>query len=213
MSSCCFPFSFFRSTCCDAIIITFVLCDDEKWNPWNFHLEIGASELHSRFRLQLSAQSILTLIYARVFREHKMALRRTLSSLANWAHSPPTTGDIELNSSLFQWMRVYQVVESWMENRCSFDKRSLAPTPRLPLEDLSRVCACIHTLCCAFQVNDVPLCPMTHEQAVIFLRQAADRVKLRLYRDDGQTPIASMSPTSCENKAINHATKQKACLR
>lgn len=64
-----------------------------------------------------------------------------------------------------------------------------------------------------FQVNDVPLCPMTHEEAVIFLRQAADRVKLRLYRDDAQTPIASMSPTSCENKAINHPVKQKACLR
>lgn len=63
------------------------------------------------------------------------------------------------------------------------------------------------------QVNDVPLCPMTHEEAVIFLRQAADTVKLRLYRDNAQTPIASMSPTSSENKTICNNNKQKACLR
>lgn len=71
----------------------------------------------------------------------------------------------------------------------------------------------IYSMHDVLQVNDVPLCPMTHEEAVIFLRQAADCVKLRLYRDDAQTPIASMSPTSCENKAINHQTKQKVCLR
>lgn len=64
------------------------------------------------------------------------------------------------------------------------------------------------------QVNDVPLCPMTHEQAVIFLRQAADRVKLRLYRDDSQTPIASMSPSNNENRSIcSNSSKSKVSLR
>lgn len=48
------------------------------------------------------------------------------------------------------------------------------------------------------QVNDVPLSPMTHEEAVIFLRQADDTVKLRLYRDLAQTPVAAMSPTNPE---------------
>lgn len=63
------------------------------------------------------------------------------------------------------------------------------------------------------QVNDVPLCPMTHEQAVIFLRQASDSVKLRLYRDNAQTPIASMSPTNSESRALCNNNRQKACLR
>lgn len=31
-------------------------------------------------------------------------------------------------------------------------------------------------------VNDIPITDMTHEEAVIFLRQACDTVKLRLYR-------------------------------
>ncbi|XP_037027621.1 uncharacterized protein LOC119068226 isoform X4 [Bradysia coprophila] len=63
-------------------------------------------------------------------------------------------------------------------------------------------------------VNDVPLCPMTHEQAVIFLRQAADKVKLRLYRDDSQTPIASMSPSNNENRSIcSSSSKSKVSLR
>lgn len=39
---------------------------------------------------------------------------------------------------------------------------------------------------------------MTHEEAVIFLRQADDTVKLRLYRDVAQTPVAAMSPTNPE---------------
>nr|XP_029736242.1 uncharacterized protein LOC109397657 isoform X2 [Aedes albopictus] len=44
-------------------------------------------------------------------------------------------------------------------------------------------------------VNDVPISQMTHEEAVIFLRQAADVVKLRLYRDQAQTPLSAQSPT------------------
>lgn len=54
---------------------------------------------------------------------------------------------------------------------------------------------------------------MTHEEAVIFLRQAADTVKLRLYRDESQTPIQSMSPINCENKTICNSIKPKMCLR
>ncbi|XP_037905933.1 uncharacterized protein LOC119648308 isoform X3 [Hermetia illucens] len=61
-------------------------------------------------------------------------------------------------------------------------------------------------------VNDVPLSAMTHEQAVIFLRQAADTVKLRLYRDEAQTPVAAMSPTNSENKTIC-GTMKKTFLR
>jgi hypothetical protein len=36
---------------------------------------------------------------------------------------------------------------------------------------------------------------MSHEQAVQFLRQCGDVVKLRLYRDSAQTPVAALSPT------------------
>uniref|UniRef100_A0A182S5Y3 PDZ domain-containing protein n=1 Tax=Anopheles maculatus TaxID=74869 RepID=A0A182S5Y3_9DIPT len=43
-------------------------------------------------------------------------------------------------------------------------------------------------------VNDVPVSSMTHEEAVIFLRQAADVVRLRLYRDQAQTPLSAQSP-------------------
>lgn len=71
---------------------------------------------------------------------------------------------------------------------------------------------CIH-IYRSSQVNDVPLCPMTHEQAVIFLRQASVAVKLRLYRDTAQTPIASMSPTNSESRALCNNNKQKASLR
>ncbi|XP_053678136.1 uncharacterized protein LOC128728533 [Anopheles nili] len=51
-------------------------------------------------------------------------------------------------------------------------------------------------------VNDVPISTMTHEEAVIFLRQAADVVHLRLYRDQAQTPISAQSPTdsSCSGQ-------------
>nr|CAI5824773.1 unnamed protein product [Callosobruchus analis] len=36
---------------------------------------------------------------------------------------------------------------------------------------------------------------MTHEQAVQFLRQCPEIVKLRLYRDSAQTPVATLSPS------------------
>uniref|UniRef100_A0A1L8DKL8 Putative glutamate receptor-interacting protein 1 n=1 Tax=Nyssomyia neivai TaxID=330878 RepID=A0A1L8DKL8_9DIPT len=62
-------------------------------------------------------------------------------------------------------------------------------------------------------VNDVPLSHMTHEEAVIFLRQAAETVKLRLYRDVAQTPVAALSPTNPENKDISDSLKTKVYLR
>ncbi|XP_055378160.1 putative uncharacterized protein DDB_G0282133 isoform X2 [Condylostylus longicornis] len=49
-------------------------------------------------------------------------------------------------------------------------------------------------------VNDIPLSPMTHEQAVIFLRQSGDVVKLRLYRDEPNTPEEPPSPTVTERE-------------
>lgn len=52
-------------------------------------------------------------------------------------------------------------------------------------------------------VNDVPLSPMTHEEAVIFLRQAADVVKLRLYRDTVSSPIAAVSPTHSQHRTLS----------
>lgn len=65
-------------------------------------------------------------------------------------------------------------------------------------------------------VNDVAITSMTHEQAVIFLRQSADTVKLRLYRDDGLTPISAMSPSDSDYKSyagVNTLTKKKLLLR
>ncbi|PSN46134.1 hypothetical protein C0J52_12070, partial [Blattella germanica] len=44
-------------------------------------------------------------------------------------------------------------------------------------------------------VNDVDISPMSHEEAVMFLRQCGDQVKLRLYRDAAQTPVSALSPT------------------
>ncbi|XP_055587666.1 uncharacterized protein LOC129740087 [Uranotaenia lowii] len=52
-------------------------------------------------------------------------------------------------------------------------------------------------------VNDIPISQMTHEQAVIFLRQSADVVKLRLYRDQAQTPISAHSPTIGGDRCCN----------
>jgi hypothetical protein len=46
-----------------------------------------------------------------------------------------------------------------------------------------------------FQVNDTDISPMSHEEAVMFLRQCGDQVKLRLYRDAAQTPVSALSPT------------------
>lgn len=62
------------------------------------------------------------------------------------------------------------------------------------------------------KVNDVPMSPMSHEEAVIFLRQADETVKLRLYRDVAQTPVAAMSPTNPETGFAN-TLKSKQFLR
>lgn len=62
------------------------------------------------------------------------------------------------------------------------------------------------------QVNDILLSPMTHEEAVIFLRQTKDRVKLRLFRDSSQTPIGSMSPAISEH-FVSIDERPKASLR
>lgn len=45
------------------------------------------------------------------------------------------------------------------------------------------------------QVNGVDLSPMSHEEAVMFLRQCGQEVHLRLFRDPAQTPVAALSPT------------------
>lgn len=50
-------------------------------------------------------------------------------------------------------------------------------------------------------VNDIQITNMTHEQAVIFLRQAPDTVKLRLYRDDGQVSLSATSPSDSDYKS------------
>lgn len=47
-------------------------------------------------------------------------------------------------------------------------------------------------------VNDIPISNMTHEQAVIFLRQAPDTVKLRLYRYNTAAENESPSSSSCD---------------
>lgn len=56
-------------------------------------------------------------------------------------------------------------------------------------------------------VNDIPISNMTHEQAVIYMRQASDIVKLRLFRDGSVTPIAAASPTD-PDKSILTASKR-----
>lgn len=50
-------------------------------------------------------------------------------------------------------------------------------------------------------VNDILITHMTHEQAVIFLRQSADMVKLRLFRDDGQLSQATTSPSDSDYRS------------
>ena len=50
-------------------------------------------------------------------------------------------------------------------------------------------------------VNGVHVSDMTHEQAVIFLRQAPDMVKLRLCRDDGQLSLSTMSPSDSDYRS------------
>ncbi|XP_073991444.1 tyrosine-protein phosphatase non-receptor type 13-like isoform X2 [Rhodnius prolixus] len=44
-------------------------------------------------------------------------------------------------------------------------------------------------------VNDVEMSSLSHEEAVAFLRQCGDLVRLRLYRDPVQTPLPTHSPT------------------
>lgn len=46
-----------------------------------------------------------------------------------------------------------------------------------------------------FQVNGVDISPMSHEEAVMYLRQCGEEVRLRLYRDPAQTPVSALSPT------------------
>ncbi|RZF38836.1 hypothetical protein LSTR_LSTR013777 [Laodelphax striatellus] len=48
-------------------------------------------------------------------------------------------------------------------------------------------------------VNDVDMSRMTHEEAVLFLRQCGQEVRLRLYRDRVQTPVAALSPVQSSN--------------
>lgn len=50
-------------------------------------------------------------------------------------------------------------------------------------------------------VNGVLVDSMTHEQTVIFLRQAPDMVKLRLYRDDGQLSLSATSPSDSDYRS------------
>ena len=60
-------------------------------------------------------------------------------------------------------------------------------------------------------VNGTCVSHLTHEQTVIFLRQAADAVKLRLYRDDGQISNSTTSPSDSDYRsyaASNTLTKK-----
>lgn len=57
------------------------------------------------------------------------------------------------------------------------------------------------------------MCQMTHEEAVIFLRMAAETVKLRLYREEALTPLPASSPSTNENKSLCGNVKSKMCLR
>lgn len=50
-------------------------------------------------------------------------------------------------------------------------------------------------------VHDILISNMTHEQAVIFLRQSPDIVKLRLFRDDGQASLSATSPSDSDYKS------------
>ncbi|XP_039289008.1 uncharacterized protein LOC111049444 [Nilaparvata lugens] len=52
-------------------------------------------------------------------------------------------------------------------------------------------------------VNEVDMSQMTHEEAVLFLRQCGEEVRLRLYRDRVQTPVSALSPVPrATNKPI-----------
>lgn len=51
-------------------------------------------------------------------------------------------------------------------------------------------------------VDDSPLSPMSHEEAVALLRQCGPQVKLRLYRDLAQTPVSALSPTEPDDHPL-----------
>jgi hypothetical protein len=53
-------------------------------------------------------------------------------------------------------------------------------------------------------VNDIPISNMTHEQAVIFLRQAPDTVRLRLYRHHNSSTEPPSPSSSCELNYKSH---------
>ncbi|KAJ8674642.1 hypothetical protein QAD02_010428 [Eretmocerus hayati] len=59
-------------------------------------------------------------------------------------------------------------------------------------------------------VDDQPLSPMSHEEAVALLRRCGPRVKLRLYRDLAQTPVSALSPTEPTDHPLR---PPKTCLR
>lgn len=61
-------------------------------------------------------------------------------------------------------------------------------------------------------VNDVEMCQLTHEQAVVFLRMAGDEVKLRLYREEVQTPVAT-SATAVGSDATDDAGQTASAVR
>ncbi|KAI5750359.1 hypothetical protein M8J76_015046 [Diaphorina citri] len=58
-------------------------------------------------------------------------------------------------------------------------------------------------------VNGVEMSEMTHEDAVKFLRQCGDDVRLRLYRDATQTPVTALSP-SRQHKQIKPILRKEA---
>uniref|UniRef100_A0ABD2WI53 PDZ domain-containing protein n=1 Tax=Trichogramma kaykai TaxID=54128 RepID=A0ABD2WI53_9HYME len=58
-------------------------------------------------------------------------------------------------------------------------------------------------------VDDAPLSPMSHEEAVALLRNCGPVVKLRLYRDLAQTPVSALSPTEADHPF----RPGKTCLR
>lgn len=60
-------------------------------------------------------------------------------------------------------------------------------------------------------VNDVEMCQLTHEQAVVFLRMAGDTVKLRLYRDEAQTPTTG--PPSGAGAAVGDSSVEASGVR
>ncbi|XP_058176237.1 uncharacterized protein LOC131291066 [Anopheles ziemanni] len=61
------------------------------------------------------------------------------------------------------------------------------------------------------EVNHVPISSMTHSEAVLFLRRAADVVLLRLYRDPSSADSDSLS--SSRPGSADRCARPKVCLR